>query len=161
MQCLIRVSHIVKSELQQQSAFRLTSRLFVYWDGGGGAGGCVEARRGLNLLFVLFLAPRFFSRYSGFLLSLKTNISNSSYQIDNNFPWNVFLSTIEMTSLCSKLKWNHELFHCKVNREKRKQTAPPSRHFHRLYSNRPELSTNQRVRNHSVIVNFDLKSVFN
>ena len=31
-------------------------------------------------------------------------------QIDNNqFLWSLLLSTTEMTSKCSKLKWNHEL----------------------------------------------------
>ena len=29
-------------------------------------------------------------------------------KIDNSFPWYVPLSTIEMTSKCSKLKWNHK-----------------------------------------------------
>ena len=28
--------------------------------------------------------------------------------MDNSFPWSVLLSTIEMMSKCSKLKWNHE-----------------------------------------------------
>ena len=58
MQCLIRVSQTAKSELRQQSGFRLTSGLFVQWDGGGS---CVKAERGLNLLLVLSLGPRSFS----------------------------------------------------------------------------------------------------
>ena len=38
-------------------------------------------------------------------------------QIDKHFPWFVFLWIIEMTSKCSKLKWNHRpqatlTFHC-------------------------------------------------
>ena len=40
------------------------------------------------------------------------------YQIDNNFPSSVLLSTIEMTSKCSKLKLNHSpvwlVVHCKI-----------------------------------------------
>ena len=39
-------------------------------------------------------------------------------------------------------------------KESEKQIAPPSRHFHGLYSYRPELSTNQRARNPTVIVKF-------
>ena len=54
-----------------------------------------------------------------------------------------------------------ELFRCKVKWEKRKQTAPPSRYFHCLYSHWPKVSTNQPLRNHSVIVKCDLKGVFN
>ena len=37
-------------------------------------------------------------------------------------------------------------------REREKQIAPPLRHFHRLYSYRTKLFTNQRARNRSVIV---------
>ena len=35
-------------------------------------------------------------------------------RIDKNFPWSVLLSTIEITSTCSKLKWNGKWFYCKV-----------------------------------------------
>ena len=37
---------------------------------------------GLSLLFVLYSAPRFFSSYSGFPLSSKTNISKFQFDLD-------------------------------------------------------------------------------
>ena len=42
------------------------------------------------------------------LVCLGTCLSEKFQQIDNNFPWSVLLPTIEMTSTCSKLEWNHK-----------------------------------------------------
>ena len=44
--------------------------------------------------------------------------------------------------------------------ESEKQTSPPSHHFYGLYSYRPWLSTNQRARNHSVIVKQDMLTLY-
>ena len=106
MQCLIRVFQTEKSELQQQSSFRLTSRLFVYWGGGGS---CIKAGRGLNLLLVLSLLQEVFLwvlRFSPFPKNQHSKFQLSNW---NNFLWTVLLSTIEMMSECSKLKRNNEL----------------------------------------------------
>ena len=58
MQCLIRVFQSEKSELQQQSSFRLTSRLFVYWGGGGELH---QSRERVKFAVGSLLAPRSFS----------------------------------------------------------------------------------------------------
>ena len=65
----------------------------------------------INLIIINILYP--FSSNKPFGPSRILNIENleretNIKQIDNNFPWSVFLSTIEMTSKCSKLKSNHE-----------------------------------------------------
>ena len=72
--------------------------------GGVGVGGsCIEARRGLNLLLVLSLAPRGFTPATPvFSFPQKPTFQIPIIQL-NNFPWTVLLSTIEMTSECSKL----------------------------------------------------------
>ena len=99
--------------------------------------------------------------------------------MDNSFPWSVLLSTVEIMSKCLKLKCNHELqasgftakfgtFHLFVwnifiedflgklcTQEREKQIAPPSGHFYvsTLVELSP-ISTNQRMKNHSVMVKY-------
>ena len=77
-----------------------------------------------------------------------------------NNPWSVNSSTMDMTSQCSKLKWNQEpRFHCKVlniltsftlkflgksrAREREKQIAPSWRYFYGLQT---KLTNNPRAR---------------
>ena len=61
----------------------------------------------------------FFFSYSDAKKEVKkqTNKQTNKKKIDKHFPWFVFLWIIEMTSKCSKLKWNHRpqatlTFHC-------------------------------------------------
>ena len=159
MQCCIRVSQRAKSELRQQCSFRLTSGLFVQWDGGGSG---VKAESGLNLLLVLSLALRGFSpgtpvfsfpqkpTFQTPIIKLQ-QLSMDCTLIDHRNDLTMFKAQVEQQAA-------GELFHCKVKLKKRKQSAPPSRYFHRLYSYWLMVSTNQRLRNHAVIVKFDLSS---
>ena len=135
MQCCIRVSQRAKSELRQQCSFRLTSGLFVQW-GGGGSG--VKAESGLNLLLVLSLALRGFSpgtpvfsfpqkpTFQTPIIKLQ-QLSMDCTLIDHRNDLTMFKAQGEQQAA-------GELFHCEVKLKKRKQSAPPSRNFHRLYS---------------------------
>ena len=135
MQCCIRVPQRAKSESRQQCSFRLTSGLFVQWDGGGSG---VKAESGLNLLLVLSLALRGFSpgtpvfsfpqkpTFQTPIIKLQ-QLSMDCTLIDHRNDLTMFKAQGEQQAA-------GELFHCEVKLKKRKQSAPPSRYFHRLYS---------------------------
>ena len=124
-----------KVSYDNNAVLDLTSGLFVQWDGGGSG---VKAESGLNLLLVLSLALRGFSPGTPvFSFSQKPTfqtpiiklqqLSMDCTLIDHRNDLTMFKAQGEQQAA-------GELFHCEVKLKKRKQSAPPSRYFHRLYS---------------------------
>ena len=77
------------------------------------------------------------------------------FNIMTSFLWSLRVHTVE--NCCRFVFYNDidslDVYFCwRFSARKRKQIAPPLRHFHRLYSYRTKLFTNQRARNRSVIV---------